>query len=185
MKKTIASVALLFVALSASVLLQAQAPPEPPDPATEAQHHVAFLTKMLTLTDAQKQQATTIFTNAAKDESGVRKDMKSTRQSLDAAIKSNNIAKIKQISTTIGSLTAKSTSLRAEAQAAFYQILTADQQKKLDQFESSHHRGPGGPGGPGGSRGAAGGENFGGPGGPGGPDEQGGPGGPPPDAPGM
>jgi Spy/CpxP family protein refolding chaperone len=161
MKTKIASATLVLLVLIAPVLLLAEAPPEPPDPATQAQHQVSFLTKLLTLTADQQQQATTIFTTAATAESAVHDKVKVARQSLDAAVKSNETAKIDQIAASMGNLTAKLTSVQAKARAAFYQVLTADQQTKLVQFESarppSARGGPGGPGGP---------EGPGGPGGP-------------------
>ena len=133
---------LLALALAfAAPLLFSQGPGNPPDPATRAQHHLQMLTKMLSLTPAQQQQATTIFNNAATGESSLHDSMKTAHQSLQTAIKNNDAAGIDQASTTIGNLTAQMTSTHAKAQAAFYQILTPDQQSKLAEFES---HGPGG-----------------------------------------
>jgi Spy/CpxP family protein refolding chaperone len=113
----------------------------PPDPATMAQHRVSFLTTALTLTTAQQQQATTIFTNSALADTTVHDNLKTAHQSLSDAVKNNNTAAIDQVSTTIGNLTAQLTSNDAKANAAFYQILTPDQQAKLTQLQS---QGPGG-----------------------------------------
>jgi Spy/CpxP family protein refolding chaperone len=156
----------LFLVLTASVLLLAQGPPPgpppdeqgsshfqpqstPPDPATQAQHHIQFLTKLLALTTAQQQQATTIFTNAATASSALHDQMKTAHQSLQAAIIANNSTNIGTAATTIGGLTTQLVSIEATAQAAFYQILTADQQTTLTNFEQSpkhgHFGGPGGP----------------------------------------
>ncbi len=149
----IAKTAALIVLAVASTLLIAQTPPQPPSPATMAAHRVDFMTTVLNLTVAQQQQATTIFTNAATAESGVHDSLQSARQNLKTAVTNNDSAGIDQASATIGSLTAQFTSLQAKANAAFYQILTADQQSKLTKLESQ--QGPGGrpgppPGGPGG-----------------------------------
>ena len=100
----------------------------PPTPTEIAQRRVSFLTQQLSLTDVQVQQATTIFSNAATAEAAVRDNMKTAHEALTAAIKKNDAAGIEQASTTIGTLTAQSTSTDAKANAAFYQILTADQQ---------------------------------------------------------
>ena len=146
-----AMTAALIALAVASTLLIAQTPP--PSPATMVAHRVDFMTTVLNLTSAQQQQATTIFTNAAAAESGVHESLKTARQSLKTAVTNNDSAGIDQEAATIGSLTAQLTSLQAKANAAFYQILTADQQSKLAKLESQH--GPGGrpgppPGGPGG-----------------------------------
>lgn len=101
------------------------------------QRRVSMLTTLLTLTTAQQQQATTIFTNAATADATVFSSMKTARQNLDTAIKNNDSASIDQLATTIGNLTAQLTSTQAKADAAFYQILTADQQTKYAQLEAS------------------------------------------------
>ena len=133
---TITAVALAF----AAPLLFSQGPGHPPDPATRVQHHIQFMTKALNLTPAQQQQATTIFTNEANGESTLHDSLKAAHESLHTAIKNNDAAGIDQASATIGNLTAQMTSAHAKAMAAFYQILTPDQQSKLNDFES---HGPG------------------------------------------
>ena len=100
------------------------------------QHRISFLTTLLSLTTAQQQQATTIFTTGATAAASVHSSMQSARQSLDSAITGNDSAGIEQASTTIGTLTTQLTSIQAKAEAAFYQILTPDQQAKLTQFKS-------------------------------------------------
>jgi Spy/CpxP family protein refolding chaperone len=137
--------ALILLAVAGTVLI-AQNPPQAPSPAAMAAHRVDFMTTVLTLTSAQQQQATTIFTNAATAESGLRESLKAARQNLKTAVANNDSAGIDQASTTIGSLTAQQTSIQAKANAAFYQILNADQQSKLTKLEAQ--RGPGGRPGP-------------------------------------
>lgn len=79
------------------------------------------------------------------------------RQALPAAVKCNATATIDQLSTTIGLFEGQIMSIQNKADAAFYAILTADQQTKLGQ--TNFLNGPGfGPGGPG-----FGGPGFGGP----------------------
>ena len=135
-----------LVALVVGTLLIAQTPPQPPDPATMATRHVDHLTTVLNLTSAQQQQATAIFTTAATAESGVYQSLKTARQRLKTAVTNNDGAGIDQASNTIGGLTAQLVSIQAKANAAFYQILTAEQQSKLAKLESQH--GPGGHHGP-------------------------------------
>ena len=95
------------------------------------QRRVTFLTRQLTLTDAQQQQALTIFTNAARTASTTRDSLKTAQQALSTAVTRNDIAGIDQAANTIGNLTAQTTSAEAKANAAFYQILTPDQQGKF------------------------------------------------------
>ncbi|MGA2580087.1 MAG: Spy/CpxP family protein refolding chaperone [Bryobacteraceae bacterium] len=137
MKKTLA----IFVfasALGVSALF-AQSAPTGPGRGNFVQHRVNYLTTLLSLTSAQQQQATTIFTNAASAEASVHSSMAAARQSLTTAVENNDATGIEQAATTIGSLTTQTTVNQAKAQAAFYQILTPAQQTKLTQFESQNH----------------------------------------------
>src|SRR5690349_1738478 len=131
-------------------VLAAQTAPSQPDPATMIQMRVAMLASLLNLTDAQKTEATTIFTNAQSASQTVRDSLQTQRQSLAAAVKANNTATIDSLSQTIGSLEGQLVAINSKAEAAFYAILTADQQAKYDS--TSHglrNRGPGGFGHPG------------------------------------
>ncbi len=125
----------------------------PPDPAKMIEMRVNRLATELSLTDDQKAQATKIFTDAQTASEAARAAMRTAREGLPAAIKSNNTATIDQLSRDIGGATTDLTSVESKAQAAFYAILTPDQQAKYDSFA---HRGPGGPGGPGMGPGPAG-----------------------------
>lgn len=104
-----------------------------PDPATRVQHRVARLTALLNLTADQASQATTIFTNAQNALAPFQTSLSQARQALPAAVKSNAAATIDQLATQIGSATAQITAIQNKADAAFYAILTADQQTKLSQ----------------------------------------------------
>lgn len=116
-----------------------------PDPATMATRQVDRLAKLLTLTTAQQSQATSIFTNAAITEAAVRTNLRTAQTALQAAITKNDTASIDNLSSQIGSFTGQELDSSSKAQAAFYSILTADQQAK---YTALH--GPGGMGGPGG-----------------------------------
>jgi Spy/CpxP family protein refolding chaperone len=108
---------------------------------------VAHLAALLNLTDAQKTQATTIFTNAYNSSQSVLSSLQTDRQTLSTAVKANNTATIDAVSVTIGTLEGQLTDINAKAEASFYAILTADQKAKYD---SMPHGGPGfGPPGPG------------------------------------
>ncbi len=128
--------ALLFTA----TLVCAQ-PRTPPDPATQAQREVQFLTKRLTLTAAQQATATTIFTNQFTADAATHASMKTARTALTTAIQTNNSNGIETTANEIGTLTAQLTVSDATAQAAFYAILTPAQQTAYNQ----HPAGMGGP----------------------------------------
>jgi Spy/CpxP family protein refolding chaperone len=131
----------------------------PPDPQTMIQRRVDRLATELNLTDAQKAKATTIFTDAYSAGESMQSDLRSNRQSLSEAVKKNDTAAINTLAVTAGVLNGQLTAINSKAEAAFYAILTADQQAKYD---SQPHGGPGGPGGPMG-RGAFGPARSGGP----------------------
>ena len=140
MKSKLLIFVLLTLGFAASmVMAQEPGPNGPPDPATRVQRQVQHLTKALSLTPEQQQQATTIFTNAANGGSSIHDSMKTAHDSLQTAIKNNDQNGITQAATTIGNLTAQIVAAQAKAHAAFYQILTPDQQSKLNQFEGSGH----------------------------------------------
>ena len=130
----------------------------PPDPGKMAQRHLDFLTKQLSLTPQQQQQANTIFSDAASNAKATHDQMRAAHDSLKAAIQKNDSAGIDQAANTIGNLTTQMITSHAKAQAAFYQTLTPDQQAKMNDLESKHHGmgmrghgwGHGGHGGPGG-----------------------------------
>lgn len=118
----------------------------PPDPQTMIQNRVDHLATLLTLTDAQKTQATAIFTNAFSSSQTLQTTLRTARESLPAAVKANNPASIDTIAASIGTFTGQLTAIQSKADAAFYNLLTADQRTKYDTFP---HGGPGGFGGPG------------------------------------
>ena len=127
----------LTLLLFAAALALGQNPPKPPSLEEMVRHRVSYLTTVLSLTNTQQQQATAIFTNAANDARTVHDSLINVQESLSAAVKSNDNAAIEQAAATIGNLIAQ---LRAKGEAAFYQILTADQQNKMTQIEKA--RGP-------------------------------------------
>lgn len=121
----------------------------PPDPATRVQMRVNMLAQQLGLTDDQKAKATTIFTDAMTAEQTVQTSMHTARTALSDAVKANNSNAIDQAATTIGTLTGQMTSIQGKADAAFYAILTPDQQSKFETTRGPG-MGPGMMGGPGG-----------------------------------
>ena len=130
-----------FITLGVFCAALALAQRTPPDPATMIQHQVEHLTQTLSLNAAQQGQATTLFTASQSANLQVMTSLRQARTSLEAAIKSNDTASIATLSTQIGTLTAQMTANTAKADAAFYALLTPDQQAKYT---------PGGGFGPGG-----------------------------------
>lgn len=137
----------LILPVLATVLAFAQTTHTPPEPATQAQMRVNRLASELSLTDAQKASALTIFTNAITASQTVQTNEKTARTALAAAVKANNTAGIDQASATLGTLSGQLTAINAKADAAFYATLTPAQQTLYD---ARPHGGPGGPGGWGG-----------------------------------
>jgi Spy/CpxP family protein refolding chaperone len=132
-------------ALSATLVLaqgHGDRPSGPPDPARMIEMRVNFLASRLSLTDDQKAKATTIFTNAQTASQDIRANLRTTRDALLAAVKKNDTAAIDQLSATLGAQNGQLTAIDSKADAAFYALLTADQQAKYDEMP----RGPGGPG---------------------------------------
>jgi len=143
-----------FLALTGIVVMAQHG--NPPDPAKMAQHRIDFLTKQLSLTPQQQQQATSIFGEIANNAKATHDQMRTAHDNLKAAIQKNDAAGIEQAANTIGTLNTQMILAHAKAQAAFYQTLTPDQQTKMNQLESQHHGmgmhghgfGHGGPDGP-------------------------------------
>jgi protein CpxP len=106
----------------------------------------AFLSSYLNLTEAQQTQAKAIFQEARQTSQPIRQQLKQTRQSLHAAVQSNNTAQIQQLATTQGGEVGQLTAVRSTAMAKVYQILTPDQQQKLaalQQARKASHQRPG------------------------------------------
>ena len=108
---------------------------------------VARLTTPLDLTSAQQSSATSIFTTEETALATIRTSMHTARTALQTDIKSGNAADIATQAAAIGTLTSQEVQAQGTADAAFYAILTSDQQSK---YETLGPRGPGGPGGFGG-----------------------------------
>ena len=140
----------LLTALLAAMIslpLPAQTP-TPPSAEQIAQHQVKTLTALLNLTSAQQEEANEIYGNAAKAEQSWIEAEKKAREALRAAARNNDASTIDHVSAALGHSMARSTSIRAKADAAFYQILTSEQQSKLSELEGQHLGPFGMPGGP-------------------------------------
>jgi Spy/CpxP family protein refolding chaperone len=136
--------------------LMAQGTGGPPDTQTMVKMRVSMLTSMLSLTDAQQTTATALFTDVETASATIRSNSKTNRQSLTAAIKKNDAASIESLAVAAGTISGQLTAIQSKAEAAFYAILTADQQTKYDSMPGGGFGGPGGPGGMGPGMGSAG-----------------------------
>jgi Spy/CpxP family protein refolding chaperone len=103
-----------------------------PDPEKFAQMRVERLAQLLSLTEAQKSQALRIFTDAQTAAERFRQEMQTARETLQSAVRANNVAAIERAARDIGAATAEITSIEARAEAAFYALLAPEQKEKYD-----------------------------------------------------
>lgn len=109
-----------------------------PKTAAKLEKYVSFLSTLLSLTTAQQQQATSIFTAAIAQKSALRTQVQAAHQALSEAVQSNNPTTINQASAAIGALGAQKRALGAQANASFYQVLTQAQQATLSHFQTKN-----------------------------------------------
>jgi Spy/CpxP family protein refolding chaperone len=128
----------------------AQSAHTPPTPAQMAEHEVQHYAEQLSLTSAQQQEATTIFTAAATSESTLRTEQHTAHTALAASIVSGDTATIGQAATMVGTLEGELTSAHALAEAKLYKLLTPEPQTTFAaMLNHPMGRGPGmGRGGP-------------------------------------
>jgi Spy/CpxP family protein refolding chaperone len=134
---------LIAFAFSAVLLLAQTTPPAPPSPDQIAAQRVARLTTLLTLTAGQQSIATTIFTTEATAVSGLFSVEQSARTALETAVEANDTAGIASAAAQLGTLDSRQIQAHASADAAFFAVLTADQQTKYRELIA---QGPGGRG---------------------------------------
>jgi Spy/CpxP family protein refolding chaperone len=103
----------------------------PPDPAQMVQTRIDRMNEELKLTKAQQKQISGIYMDAQTANQTVMAGMRTARETLVAAIKSNDTNAMSQAANTIGTLTAQTTVANAKAEAAVYAALTPEQQAKF------------------------------------------------------
>jgi periplasmic protein CpxP/Spy len=117
----------------------AQTPAPQPAPATPAVRPRGMvrrrLFKALDLTDAQRQQARTIFQQARQNAQPIQQQLKQNRQAFAAAVKANDTAQIQALATQQGALHGQALAIRGESMAKFYGTLTPEQRAKADQVQ--------------------------------------------------
>ena len=93
--------------------------------------------RALNLNDTQKAQAKSIFQNARQENAPLRAQLKQNRDALQVAVKTNDKARIDQLSAAEGQVIGKMMATRTEAMAKFYQTLTPEQRAKADQMHQN------------------------------------------------
>jgi Spy/CpxP family protein refolding chaperone len=130
---------LITMATLAGGMVFAQSASSSPNPPA-ARHnmmrdHIAQMEQQLNLTDAQKQQAHTIFQSARESSQPIRAQLRENREALAAAAKTGESdSTIQQLATKQGSLLGQEIAIHTEAYKKFYAILTPDQRTKADQM---------------------------------------------------
>jgi Spy/CpxP family protein refolding chaperone len=112
------------------------------DDQTWAERRTQFLAVRLNLTDAQKQQALTLYTAADQNSRALEDKLSQARRALrDATRRNAPYTEIDQLATTVGVLFGQLEAIQAKADTAVYNMLSAEQRQKMG-------RGYGGRGGP-------------------------------------
>lgn len=140
--------------LSASIVF-AQGPEGGPPPDSQAmpEMRMDFLASQLHLSSPQKAKAKSIFTDASTASESIRSTLMDKQQLLSRAVKENDTAAIDTLASACGNLSGQLIGIKSKAEAAFYAILTSDQQA---HYDSTLHGAPGSLGGPGGPSGFGG-----------------------------
>ena len=129
----VAGAAVLAAGMALAQNAPAQNSPHAGRHGAQAGSMIDRLSARLNLTDAQKQQAQSIFAEGRTSAQPVRAQIRQDRQALAAAVKSGSQADIDRISNNMGPLLAQASAIHAKAFASFYAILTPDQKSKVDQ----------------------------------------------------
>jgi Spy/CpxP family protein refolding chaperone len=130
---------LITMATLAGGMVFAQSASSSPNPPAARRNmmrdRIAQMEQKLNLTDAQKQQAHTIFQSARESSQPIRSQMRENREALAAAAKAGKSdSTIQDLATKQGSLLGQEIAIHTEAYKKFYAILTPDQRTKADQM---------------------------------------------------
>ena len=105
-----------------------------------------YLTGYLTLTDAQKAQARTIFDAADVATETARGQLTAVRDALQAAVKATKSdAELDRLAAAVGLVEGQMAGIRAKVSAKFYALLTAEQKIKFDALHANRGTGGGRP----------------------------------------
>lgn len=137
--------AFIFLSLAAPLVF-AQNARTARTPAQIVASRVSRLTTLLMLNPAQVTEATNIFTTEQSALANVAANMKTARTALQTAVQANSTADINTAAGTIGTLTTAEVAAHAVADAAFYALLSPQQQAQYKQLGGLHDGGGFGPG---------------------------------------
>jgi Spy/CpxP family protein refolding chaperone len=90
----------------------------------------------LNLTDAQKAQSKALFQQSREKSKPYMERLRRERQELDAAVKADDTARIRDLAAKEGKTRGELTAIRSETMAKFYSSLTPEQRAKADQLHS-------------------------------------------------
>jgi|GEM_PF-3782003 len=99
-----------------------------------AARRVLYLHTFFNPTGTQAKEASNIYTNAAATLTPLQKHLFTAHTELRNAVKSGNKAGMDQLSASTGSLTGQITAIHSKAGTASYNLLSADQKTKYDEF---------------------------------------------------
>lgn len=142
MRKTSAKLLTIALLFSATAALAQRGGHGPGGPRG---NRIDFLATVLSLTDAQKTQATAIFDAAETASTPLRETQATQRTALNDAAKSNatDVA-IDQLAAALGATSGQLAAIQTKAFAKFYALLTTEQKTKLDELHANGRgmRGP-------------------------------------------
>ncbi|MEO8128280.1 MAG: Spy/CpxP family protein refolding chaperone [Bryobacteraceae bacterium] len=147
MRKIMRSAA--FVLLAAGCLFA-----QPPlgrgrDDQSWVERKTQFLANRLTLSDSQKQQVLSLFTASDQNTESLETKLLQARRALrDATRRNAPDNEIDQLAGTVGFLFGQVEAVKAKADTAVYNLLTAEQRQKMDRGYGGGRGMMGGPGGP-------------------------------------
>jgi Spy/CpxP family protein refolding chaperone len=134
MKNTLLRLA-ATAAIAGGMLLGAQeVGTQPAQPAVPQHRHGARIARYLNLTPAQQAQAKAEFQAAHQSAQPIRQQLKQVRSVMFQAVRSNDTAKIDQLSAQEANLKGQISAMRHQAFAKLYSTLTPEQRAKADQL---------------------------------------------------
>jgi len=125
---------LAAVALFAAPALPAQVSPPAAQPAQRGHLRPSGIIQSLGLSNAQKQQARSIFQQARETAQPLRQQLVQNRQMLHDTIKNGNAPGIQPLAAEQGNLRGQLIAIRAEAWNRFLNLLTPDQRTQASQM---------------------------------------------------
>jgi len=107
-----------------------------PHGARKQAKYISFLTTLLSLSPGQQAETVGIFASASTAAGELKATAKTQKRTLGASTGANNALGMSRAALAIGKMAEQRHAIDAKASAAFFQILTADQQETLTKFRS-------------------------------------------------